>query len=134
MNKILVSVAASAILVQLGGCAGRTAAPIAITQVGDDVLSCNQLQAEIARNRAQAETLMAQNKKAGDANVAIGVVGAILFWPALFALDTGTAEKDEAKALGDRNTVLTAQLARRNCAMATEDLRATNPQVEGVKQ
>lgn len=114
MSKVGFLTIVAAIVVS--GCAGRTSAPIQTTQVGDHVLSCNQLQAELSKNEQQARTLLEQHKKASDGNVAIGVVGAILFWPALFALDTGTAEKEEARALESRNSHLTSILAQKNCA------------------
>jgi hypothetical protein len=98
------------------GCAGRASSPIAMVQTGDQELSCSQLRAEVLRNEQQAQTLYDQHKKASDSNIAIGVVGAVLFWPALFALDTGTAEKDEARALEGRNSHLSFVSAQKKCS------------------
>ena len=114
MSKAIFLSIATALAVS--GCGGRAAVPVQTTQIGDHVLSCVQLQAELSKNEQQARTLLEQHKKASDGNVAIGVVGGILFWPALFALDTGTAEKDEARALESRNSHLTSILAQKNCA------------------
>lgn len=95
-----------ALCVALSGCAGRTGHPVAITETYDSGLSCDQIKAEIASNETKAKQLYAENSSAHDSNVALGVVGVVLFWPALFAIDSGTAEKDEMKALYDRNAHL----------------------------
>jgi hypothetical protein len=108
----LIALCAAAALV---GCAGRTAAPISTTQAADPQLSCSQMLAEIQANDSRANTLAQQEKSASNANVAIGVVGAVLFWPALFALDTGDAEKVEMAAYKARNDHLNAILRERNC-------------------
>ncbi len=112
---------ALAVIVLVAGCAGRVAVPVAITQGDDQELSCVQLRSETARNEQQAQTLYEQHKKAGDANIAIGTVGVILFWPALFALDTGTAEKDEARALEARNIYLRSLSLKKNCGTTASD-------------
>jgi len=112
------SLHALAVSVIVTGCAGRTSVPIGTTQLGDQELSCSQLQAETLRNEQQAQALYEQHKKAGDANIAIGTVGVVLFWPALFALDTGTAEKDEARALEARNAHLRYVSQQKNCGTA----------------
>lgn len=122
---VKVSLHALALIFLVTGCAGRTAFPVGTTQVGDQDLSCAQLQAETSRNEYQAQVLYEQHKKAGDANIAIGVVGAVLFWPALFALDTGTAEKDEAHALEARNAHLRFLSERKNCATMASNPRPT---------
>ncbi len=95
-----------ALCTALSACAGRTGHPVATTESYDGSLSCEQLKAEIAGNETKAQKLYAENSSAHDSNIAIGVVGAVLFWPALFAIDTGTAEKDEMHALHDRNAHL----------------------------
>jgi len=102
--------------VALLGCAGRKAEPVAVMEPYDDKLACEQIQAEISSNETQALQLSSQNESAHSNNVAIGVVGAILFWPALFALDTGDAEKVEMQALHDRNTHLDTVYAQKGCS------------------
>jgi hypothetical protein len=100
----------------LSACAGRTGHPVAITESYDSNLSCDQIKAEIASNETKARQLYAENSSAHDSNVAMGVVGAVLFWPALFAIDAGTAEKDEMQALHDRNAHLQTMIDNKSCA------------------
>jgi hypothetical protein len=112
MNKVS---ACLLVGVALAGCAGRKAVPVAVMQPYDNQLSCQQLQAEIASNETQALQLSGQNESAHSNNIAIGVVGAILFWPALFAIDTGDAEKVEMQALHDRNQHLSQVYTQQGC-------------------
>jgi len=115
MNKLSVCLLVG---IALAGCAGRKAVPVAVMQPYDNQLSCQQLQAEIASNETQALQLSGQNESAHSNNIAIGVVGAILFWPALFALDTGDAEKVEMQALHDRNQHLSEVYTQEGCIQA----------------
>jgi hypothetical protein len=89
--------------VGLSACAGRTAQPVSIAQSYDPDLSCTQIQAEITANEQKARQLSKENDSAHSANVAIGVVGALVFWPALFAIDAGNAEPTEMAALRARD-------------------------------
>jgi hypothetical protein len=98
----------------LGACAGRNAAPIPMMAAYDNNLSCEQIQAEIASNEAKARQLIDEDNSNRNANIAIGTVGVLLFWPALFALDLSDAERVEIEALHQRNTHLASLY--RDCA------------------
>lgn len=127
MKKFLIPLAALA----LAACAGRDANPVAAYMPSDEYLSCQALEAEIQRNNAEIARLTnAENDKDG-ANVAIGAVGLILFWPALFALDLSDANTVEATALNSRNQNL-AGIHRRNCT-APPALEAAGIAVRTVK-
>ena len=104
-------------LVLLCGCAGRTAQPVAMINAYDGNLSCEQVQAEISGNEQKARQLIAEDNSNRNANIAIGAVGVLLFWPALFALDLSDAERIEAQALHERNTHLASLY--RDCSGAS---------------
>ncbi len=99
----------------LGGCAGRDAHPVATVGHFDQALNCAQLQAEISRNNRYINQLVDEKNGARERNVAVGVVGALLFWPALFALDLSNAEEVEINALNNRNMYLVGQANRKDC-------------------
>jgi hypothetical protein len=80
----------------------------------DNNLSCEQIQAEISSNEAKARQLIDEDNSNRNANIAIGTVGVLLFWPALFALDLSDAERVEANALHERNTHLASMY--RDCS------------------
>jgi hypothetical protein len=103
-----------ACLVLLTACAGRDAKPVAMMSPYDRDLSCDQIQAEIQNNETKARQLAEEDNSAHNSNVAIGVVGALLFWPALFALDVSDAERVEIQALHDRNMHLAT--LQRDCS------------------
>ena len=123
MNKSLCSIL---LCMAVTGCAGRSAVPVATMQPYDNQLSCQQIQAEIAGNETQALQLSGQNESAHNSNVALGVVGAILFWPALFAIDAGDAEKVEMQALHDRNQHLSEVYTQEGCVQ-TKSATAPTP-------
>src|SRR5262245_32114368 len=112
----------------LAGCAGRRAQPVAVMQSYDEKLSCDQLKAEIQTNETKALQLTGENESAHSNNVALGVVGAILFWPALFAIDTGDAEKVEIQALHDRISISKPSIPNRIAQRAEPAPRLLRPQ------
>jgi hypothetical protein len=99
----------------LTACMGRTPVPVATTEGYDEHLSCDQVRAEIDSNNMKANQLDNENRSAHNGNVATAVVGTIFFWPAYFALDTGTAERDEMTALRARNAHLSSLVTNRVC-------------------
>lgn len=99
----------------LAACGGRDPRHIPVVEPNDTAMSCQALSALIANNNYRIESLFAEHKRAGESNVAIGVVGALLFWPALFALDTSDAERVEAQQLSDRNVYLASVAQDKNC-------------------
>lgn len=85
------------------GCAGRDADPILVNRSTDHALTCSQIRNEMEANERKASNIAGEKSDALGQNVAAGVVGAVLFWPALFFLDLGEAEKTEMRALKTRN-------------------------------
>jgi len=104
MKRSIISVTALSFLVT--ACAGRDAAPVAAYNAYDAQLSCSQIDAETAANNNKVSQLQKEKENAIAANIAIGAVGLLLFWPALFALDTSDAQDVETRALNDRNNSL----------------------------
>lgn len=100
-----------ACLLLLTACAGRDAKPVAVMTAYDRDLSCEQIQAEIQNNETKARQLAEERNSSRNANIAVGAVGVLLFWPALFALDLSDAERVEIDALHQRNMHL-ASLSR----------------------
>ena len=115
MTIVIKTTAAIAVTILVGACAGRDARPVSAYQPYDRDLSCGQIQAEMASNEEKARQLIGEDESASEANIAIGVVGAILFWPALFALDTGDAEMVEMEALRERNRWLMQVASDKEC-------------------
>jgi hypothetical protein len=89
--------------VTVAGCAGRKADPVSVVQGYDHSLTCADARDEIKANEARINQLHADNDKAHNSNIAWGVVGTLLFWPAYFAIDDGNAESTEIAALQSRN-------------------------------
>lgn len=89
--------------------------PTASYKYGDEKLSCADLRMEIAKSEREVKKLWSEHNSAHSGNVALGVVGGLLFWPALFALDTSDAEKVEINAHKDRIEGLERIMQSKNC-------------------
>lgn len=101
--------------VTLQACAGRDANPVLAYQPHDGTRTCADLNSEITINNNQMTKLDSEGSGKAVGNVALGVVGALLFWPALFAMDFKDAAGKEHDALEARNARLTS-MRDTNCA------------------
>src|SRR4030095_8713925 len=82
------------------GCAGRPPTQVAaIVQPFDQQKDCLALSAEIGGNTQRIEQLAVEQGDKRTQNIVAGTVGAILFWPALFAMDFQDAAGAESTAL-----------------------------------
>ena len=74
---------------------------------------CEQLTQEATRILVRVKQLGVRLDQAANNDKAIGVVGAILFWPALFALGgTKQQEAEYARLKGEYDAVSQAQIAK----------------------
>lgn len=99
----------------LAACGGREAMPTTSYKYGNEQLHCSELRAEAAHSEREILKLYAEKKDASGDNVAIGVLGGLLFWPALFALDTTDSEKIEIHAHKERLETLQRIMANKKC-------------------
>ena len=113
--------APSAILlcILLGGCAARTATPVAISRDGDDRLSCTGIATELTENRAAESASRQRDKEVEQGNVARNV--ASIFVPGgAFAgaasTDLSNAEQVHARSLADRNERLVNLARTKGCS------------------
>ena len=98
MLKRKIVILSSLVVLVIGGCAGREARPVSSYRPGDDSLNCAAIDSELCQIKT---TVVPLYDEAGDKtgwNVGWGLVGALVFWPALFALDLSDAEKEEIRA------------------------------------
>jgi hypothetical protein len=116
MKKTLILGVAT--LALLAGCAGREAHPVAMIQPQDTSESCQSIAAEISANNAQASSLASQASTHNATNALVVGVGALLFWPALFALDLSDYERQEIAALQARDMHLQEMSAQHACPAA----------------
>lgn len=113
MKKTTTAVTIAAFL--LAGCAGRDPNPVAEVQDGDALLSCRQLAQEVEVNNRAILGLIGEQKKTEGNNVAAGVAGAIVFFPALFFMNVKGAAGEEARAYQRRNEGLIARYQTKGC-------------------
>jgi hypothetical protein len=111
----IVPMVASVCLLTLTACAGRepTLPPIALAS--DQNQECSALEGEVTANATTARSKIASNNSRDGGDVAIGIAGGLLFWPALFAIDTKNADGHEGNALIDRNEHLKQIALKKNC-------------------
>ena len=117
MSTMKKMVSALALTAMLGACAGRDPQIISAVQPGDQNLNCDTISAEMMANTQRIQQLQKESSDTTGKNVAFGVVGAILFWPALFAMDFKDGAGKDAQALQARQSFLASMLAQRHCAV-----------------
>jgi hypothetical protein len=122
VRKIVSAVALAALL---GACAGRDAAYIPITQPSDQALDRNALNTEMNANNAKISSLSAEESNKRGQNIAMGVAGAVLFWPALFFMDFKDAAGTDRKAVESRQSYLTMLYAQKQCSGSMSAQAAT---------
>ena len=110
---------AVALVALLGACAGRDAAYIPIVQPTDQSLDCGALYAEMSANTAKIASLSAEEGNKRGQKIAMGVAGAILFSPALLAMDFKDAAATDRKAVEARQGYLTTLYSQKHCTTAT---------------
>jgi hypothetical protein len=113
MNKS--TSAAFVCVLMLSACAGRDPYLPTVALASDQTHDCNVLESEIIANANTARSKIASNNSRDNGDVAIGIGGALLFWPALFAIDTKNADGHEGNALIDRNEHLKQIAIKKNC-------------------
>jgi hypothetical protein len=118
--KIRNSVLALAILAS--ACAGRDPRPVTAVRPTDTVLTCDLMLAEYNTNYQKAVRLAGNKSQTTGKNIALGVVGVLLFWPALFAMDLKGADRAEMEALRDRNNHLRQLMLVKHCRNIPEEI------------
>jgi len=101
----------------LHGCAAANVTPVRMSQPGDEILSCDALRTEIAKNTAAAEAFVKSDKRVEDGNVAKGVGSAIPYIGILLmaSSDLSNKEQIQGRALVDRDERLTYLSNQKHC-------------------
>ena len=115
MFRKTMSISDAALALALAGCAGRTPAPVSLSQPADTTTTCESFAAEIATNNARALALVQQQSNTNVKNVGAAVVGVLIFPPLLLAMDLSGADGVELQALRARNEHIAALMRQRNC-------------------
>jgi hypothetical protein len=97
----------------LSACGGRDPQQIQVVQAYDHTSDCTAISAEINANQVRITSLRKESSDTTGKNVALGVAGAILFWPALFAMDFKDGAGKDAASLEARNNYLAQVMAQR---------------------
>lgn len=101
----------------LCGCAAREVTPIAMSQPGDDTLTCDQLSAQVAANSTSEASYRKQDKDVENGNIAKGIGGATPFVGPIIAGSTDLSNEEQVKArsLADRNEQLKYLAKQKGC-------------------
>ncbi|CAN7613441.1 hypothetical protein LJR231_004610 [Phyllobacterium sp. LjRoot231] len=109
-------------IVAVSACAGREPHPIAATNATDSQFDCAGLSREFAANERSVIAINKEKSGADAKNIAFGVTGVILFWPALFLMDPKSPERVEIDALRNRNLVVTDIARTKGCSLPKSQL------------
>jgi hypothetical protein len=107
-------------LVLATGCstASKDIATAYVSPTPYQALGCDQLAAESTRIQTRSNQLASRLDKAADNDKAIMVVGAVLFWPALFALGGTKEHEAEFARLKGENDAVQAAVNLKGCTLA----------------
>lgn len=100
-RAVAFSVLLAAVAVQ--GCQTRNAAPVRVSQAGDQALDCEQLRLMQVQNGKDAIRLAKLDEGVAIGNAIAVAINQLWFWPGIFGVDMSDAEEIEARALYDRN-------------------------------
>jgi hypothetical protein len=124
LKRLVCTLLAAMILV--AGCAGRAANPVQVYIPGDEKLSCDSLQGEMAQIQAE---ITEKKQKRGNTftwNVILGVTGFFVIVPWFF-MDFKDAEGTEIEALKKRYTRLTSLATEKGCDFYHEEAEVATP-------
>lgn len=113
MKSVVLS--ASLCIIALSACAGREPNLPNVALSNDSKLECDALSSEVLANANSAKAKISSNQARDGGDIAIGIAGGLLFWPALFAIDTKNADGHEGNALLDRNEHLKTIALSKGC-------------------
>ena len=119
MSFIRRSLMAVVLVAQLGACAGRDPQMIATVQPQDMASDCPAIAAQITANNSRLMALRTEEGNTKGGNIALAVVGGLLFWPALFAMDLKGAAGKEIESLNQRQGYLQQLAAQKGCPAPT---------------
>lgn len=112
----------------LGGCstAAKDIAPNYVSPIQFQSYDCQQIEAENVRLMNRVSQLGGRLDEAAANDKAIGVVGAVLFWPALFALGgTKNQEAEYARIKGEHDALQQASIQKKCGTLQAKDITPT---------
>ena len=86
-------------LLALTACAGREADLAVLAQTGDHDKSCQQLAGEVHSLATAARHKIDRNHGRNAADLVLGALGTLSWWPAWLALDVKNADGEEANSI-----------------------------------
>ena len=113
------TISTALIVISLAACATNpdkiASAYVSSSEYAD--YTCSSLQREYASNERKAEDLYAGMKSKSRVNATAGVVGALIFWPALFFMKGKDAEADATYSeLQGRKTAIEKAMDKKKCS------------------
>lgn len=118
-NTISITLAS---LMLLGGCADKSSEISAtyVSPLAYKSYDCDQLEQEYLRlQRRGSEIMKSQDDTASDDSVAMGV-GLVLFWPALFFIDSDDAREEVGRIKGELEAVEQASIQKKCLTLSSE--------------
>lgn len=105
-----------ALLLLLAACPARTVTPVAVTQPGDETLTCQQIAAQLQEARAAGARYAQADRQVEQRNTAAGVASVFIGWPMLLTMDLSREEQIQLRALADRSERLENLGRTRRCS------------------
>jgi hypothetical protein len=124
MSTLRKSLMSIVLVAQLGACAGRDPQMTQTVQPQDMQSDCPAITAQIVTNNNRLADLKKEHGNTTGGNIALAVVGGLLFWPALFAMDLKDASGKEIASVNQRQGYLAQLAQQRGCPAVPVELGA----------
>lgn len=125
-NMKFTTVLLTSTAIVLGGCstAAKDIAPTYVSPMQYQSYDCQQIEAENTRLVNRVSQLGGRLDEASSNDKAIGVVGAVFFWPALFALGGTKGQEAEYARLRGEHDALQQAAIQKKCGFEAKTLAA----------
>lgn len=133
-KKLLLGVATAAVLTAGCSTSSKDIAPIYVSPLQYQHLDCSQISAELHRIHVRVNQLAGRLDEASGNDKTLTGVGAILFWPALFALGgTKQQEQDYARLKGEYEALQQVAVMRKCAGITPPVARPEKPGNGGTR-
>ena len=119
MKKIVLALAASAMLVSACASAPEKIAPAYVSPIQYANYDCDQIGVELERVSHRVSEVAGQQRKKRNQDTAAVAVGVVIFWPALFFLMSDDNKEELARLKGEYEA-LNRTATEKKCPVAAE--------------
>jgi hypothetical protein len=121
MQKFIATLMIMALVTSCGGVL-RTPDEIPAYEYGDSGKSCDTLKSDLDDCRSEITLIKERQRTKVGINIAMGTVGALLFWPLLFTMDFSDVDAEDLEAQRQRYEAISLICQEKGCNFEIAEL------------